>query len=536
MQAAIQRVATAWQAGRRDPDGERALSRVRDAGLVWHRGRVDTSLAGLTATDTLNARNWDPGVRSFVFRRGIVVTQVGPVSAAYTPSFDEARPELERRLAETRTAEAERGARRLYDTEPERFRQARVYFMGRLIVPLPFVLDVPVTRAEVEGFYKDHIADFSTVETVRIRQILVRPRDGSAAEVAAARARADSLLARARAGEDFAELARRNSDDPASRDGGGDMGIIVRGQLVADFERQAFALNPGQVGGPVSTELGFHVLQCLEHDRPEITPLRYCYANVSWEVAQLRVDQVAHQRADSLRRVLHTPAQARALDRKDGLAVIDNVHPVGEAVARDLHDFFHNFEKLGNGQMYPGVQAYRGLGYAIAWVDSVVTNRLPPYNEVQTRAVTEWNRSASERAVLAKRAELDSLARAGWSLDSLGTLFGGLSEQDILKPGTALEDLGGPWVLDSVLYGVNGKEPALAVGHETDWLTFPNGYAKVRLVERLEPDPYQVTARAGRTREMLHETRLRQRFTEMSSRFPVRITDAALAATPLPAP
>jgi parvulin-like peptidyl-prolyl isomerase len=536
MQSAIQRVAAAWQTGRRDPDGERALTRVRDAGLVWHLGRVDTSLAGLTTTDTLVARGWDPGVRTFNFRRGIVVVQVGPEVASYTPSFDEARPELERRLAEARTAEAERGARHLYDTEPGRFRQAKVFFMGRLIVPLPFTLDVQVSRAEVEGYYHSHIADFSTMETIRIRQILVSPRDGSATAMAAARARADSLLARARAGEDFAELARRNSDDPASRDGGGDMGLITRGQMVPEFERQAFALEPGQLGGPVVTELGFHVLQCVEHDHPEVTPLAYCYNNVSWTVAGQRVDQVAHQRADSLRRVIHTPAQARALDHKGGLIVIDNVHPVGEPMARDLVGFFRAFEKLESGQMYPGVQLYRGLGYAIAWVDSVVTDRLPPYSDVQPAAVETWNRLASERAVVGKRAELDSLARAGWSLDSLGTLFGGLSEQDLLKAGTPLKDLGGPLVLDSLVYGPTGRPPALAVGQATDWVTFPNGYARIRLVDRVEPDPYQVTARAPRTRETIHETRLRQRFSEIAARYPVRISDMALAATPLPAP
>ncbi|MFI5370027.1 MAG: peptidylprolyl isomerase [Candidatus Eisenbacteria bacterium] len=536
MTTAIRRVAKSWEAGRRDAEAERALTRVQDAGMVPQGGRVDTSLAGLALTDSLAGRGWDTGVHVFAFRRGLIVSSLGPVVASRMPTLEQARPELERRLSLARTAEAERGARALYDEHPDQFRQRKAYFMGRMIVPMPFVLDVPVTRGEVERYYQQHIAEYSSKELVRIREILVAPRDGSDAALTAAHDRADSLLARARAGEDFSDLARRYSDDPASRASGGELGLIARGTVLPEFERVAFSLKPGELGGPVRTEVGYHVLQCMERMIPETTPLAYCYTNVSSAVAKGRIDQVARDRADSLLRTIHTPAQARVTAHRLGYTVFDNVHPAGEAVASDLVEFFKNLEQVEPGHLYPRTQLYRGLGYAITWIDSIVSDRLPPYGDVQSRAIQTWNVSASDRAMRAKRAELDSLARGGWSLDSLAALFGGFSHQDLGGPGTPLTDLGGPWVVDSLVYGMGDRPAALAVGQSTGWVGFPNGLAMIRVVQRVPPDAYQLAARASRTRERLRETRRRERYTELAKRFPVRVVDVTLAGTSLPEP
>lgn len=79
-----------------------------------------------------------------------------------------------------------------------------------------------------------------------------------------ARAQVESVLQRARAGEDFAALAREFSSDPGSKGNGGDLGWFARGMMVKPFEDAAFALKPGEVSNVVESQFGFHIIKLEE--------------------------------------------------------------------------------------------------------------------------------------------------------------------------------------------------------------------------------------------------------------------------------
>ncbi|MEM2144070.1 MAG: peptidylprolyl isomerase [Candidatus Jordarchaeaceae archaeon] len=121
-----------------------------------------------------------------------------------------------------------------------------------------------VTRKEVEKFYeiyKDSIPEIPP--SYDFSNILIKIKPGPLEEQRA-RLIADSILTLLRNGEDFAKLARENSDDEASAKYGGDLGYIKRGSFVKSFEEVAFSLQPGEISDIVKTEFGFHIIEMID--------------------------------------------------------------------------------------------------------------------------------------------------------------------------------------------------------------------------------------------------------------------------------
>ncbi|MBI4468302.1 MAG: peptidylprolyl isomerase [Acidobacteria bacterium] len=135
---------------------------------------------------------------------------------------------------------------------------------------------VEVSETEIKGYFEEHQSKY---EQVRASHILIstRPQPDVAGgatppppDKEAARKKVEGVLARVRAGEDFAALAKENSDDPGSKERGGDLNFFGRGQMVGEFERVAFNLQPGQVSDVVETPFGFHIIKV---DQRRTSPL-----------------------------------------------------------------------------------------------------------------------------------------------------------------------------------------------------------------------------------------------------------------------
>jgi peptidyl-prolyl cis-trans isomerase SurA len=123
---------------------------------------------------------------------------------------------------------------------------------------------VKVTDEDVKAYWQSHPQEFRLDEEVRVRHLfLALPPTAGAEDEARAQAKAARLVARARAGEDFAALARAESEGPSARDGG-ELGWLRRGQIQAELEKVAFALSPGGVSDVVRTRAGLQILKVEE--------------------------------------------------------------------------------------------------------------------------------------------------------------------------------------------------------------------------------------------------------------------------------
>jgi peptidyl-prolyl cis-trans isomerase C len=133
---------------------------------------------------------------------------------------------------------------------------------------------VKATTEQVDDFYKKNPERFKQGERVRASHILVAvPQNADAATKEKARAKAEGLLKKIKAGEDFAALAKQNSEDPGSAVQGGDLGFFTPGQMVPQFNDVAFKLAPGAVSDLVETQFGFHIIKVVDKQTARTIPL-----------------------------------------------------------------------------------------------------------------------------------------------------------------------------------------------------------------------------------------------------------------------
>jgi parvulin-like peptidyl-prolyl isomerase len=164
-----------------------------------------------------------------------------------------------------------------------------------------------VSDADIDSYSKAHADEFSEVHA---RHILIatgsdtgdkddeagaddkKPKPLTKDE---ARKKAESILERIHKGEDFATLAKENSDDPGSKTSGGDLGYFGRGRMVAEFEQAAFSLKPGGVSGIVESQFGYHIIKVEDTRQLDASD-----SKVRQQITDKLKDQAINKRIDQI--------------------------------------------------------------------------------------------------------------------------------------------------------------------------------------------------------------------------------------------
>ena len=145
---------------------------------------------------------------------------------------------------------------------------------------------VSVDEAELRAYYDKNTKLYALPEEVKVRHLVVAvPAGAPPAKASAAKETADGLMARVRRGEDFIKLIREYSESPTAKQDG-DLGFLQRGQAIPEIEEAAKDLKPGEYGGPVRCEDGFHIIR-LEEIRTPVRP----YEKVKEEIQKTLFDQ-----------------------------------------------------------------------------------------------------------------------------------------------------------------------------------------------------------------------------------------------------
>lgn len=191
---------------------------------------------------------------------------------------------------------------RFYDENKSRFVEPEQVRLQYLELSLDTIAaGLSVTDEEIAQLYETDKQRLATEEQRRARHILLKlDESASEADVAAAQAKAEDLVKRLRAGEDFAALAKEYSQDPGSAVEGGDLGMFGKGMMVPEFETATFDLDLNAISDPVRSPFGLHIIQVTEIQPSSIPDLDSVREQLKQEALRIQAENLFFERAETL--------------------------------------------------------------------------------------------------------------------------------------------------------------------------------------------------------------------------------------------
>jgi len=335
---------------------------------------------------------------------------------------------------------------------------------------------VVVPPADVERAYNDNLAQYSTPEQVRASHILLKT-EGK--DDAAVKAKAEALLKQAKAGADFGELAKKNSEDEGSAVNGGDLDYFGHGKMVPEFDAVVFTMQPGQVSDLVKTQFGYHIIKVTDKKAGTVRTLA--------EMRQQLTDQLAFERAQTqaaelsarLEKQISKPADLDKVAKAQALTVQESgffardepimglgASPDAAARAFDM--------KIGD--VSPAVRASRGFAFVTptAKQDPYV----PKLDEVKDRVRDEVVKIKARDLATQKAAELAPKLKGAPDFDKAAKAAGiEAKTTELIARDAPIADLGVAPAIDDAAF-------RMAVGAVSDPIATGTGAAVIKLVEK----------------------------------------------------
>ena len=369
---------------------------------------------------------------------------------------------------------------------------------------------VKITPDDIQAYYNQHRDEYRVPDQVNVRHILIKtpePVNGKIDDkaVADARAKAESVLKQVQAGGNFADLAKKYSEDPGSKDNGGSYGWIQHGQTVPEFDQAAFSLKKGETSGIVRSTFGFHIIHVDDKQQAHVKTLD----EVKPQIEQALASQKIAGQVDSVANKVDSEARAKGLDA----AAKDNGFEVLSAGPFSRMD---SVPGLGNAPEFMSAvfnakakdqpdQVHIPNGSVIFQVTDIVPARTPSFDEIRARVEQEYKADQSRQQLAKKTAELSEKAR---------------SEHDLKK---AAKEVGAEFKT-SELVGVNSQVPdigSLSNGPAEGVFDMKKGDISgpidtgragvvIALVEKQEPPLEQLAASKDRLRDQLLEQKRNQ--------------------------
>ena len=360
-----------------------------------------------------------------------------------------------------------------------------------------------VPAADIERTYNDRIGEYTTPEQVRASHILLKI-EGK--DEAAIRAQAEDVLKKAKAGADFAALAKQYSQDEGSAPNGGDLDYFGRGRMVPEFDAVAFAMEPGQISDLVKTSFGFHIIKLVDKKVGTTRSLEEVRAQLQDQLSVERAQQQAASLAESLRARVTKASDLDTVAKEQGLTVQESgffardepVLGLGASPELGARTFAMN-----QGDVAGPIQT--GRGYVFTSLVAKQDAYIPKVDEVKERVRDEVTRNKAKEFGLKKANEVAAKLKGAADFEK-GALAAGFKAQttELITRDSPIPDLG-------MAAEVTEAAFALAQGAVSEPIATDTGTAIIKVLEKQEVTPQELSANREKFREDLLADR-RNRF------------------------
>ncbi len=287
---------------------------------------------------------------------------------------------------------------------------------------------VQPTDADLLRLYNDNKDSYRVPERVNVRHILLKTTDSDAAQVASVKTKIEGLLKQARGGANFAELAKTYSDDPGSKDKGGEYDGVVHGQMVPEFDKAAFALKPGEISEPVKSQYGYHIIQLISHEEPRLKPFEEVKPQLAAEFQKQRASDMMQQTADKAQAALaKDPQHPEKVAADLGVQYVkaDNAAPGAPLPVIGVNrEFNESVDGLKKGEVSQAVSVV-GNKIALAVCTDIIPAHASSFEDVESKVRDKVTSDKLAHLVEQKAAQLADKAKAnGGDLEAAAKSMG----------------------------------------------------------------------------------------------------------------
>jgi len=344
-----------------------------------------------------------------------------------------------------------------------------------------------ISEDQLKAQYQKNIQDYQVPNRVHVEHILLMTVGKTDAEVEEIKKKAQDILNQAKKGANFEDLAKKYSEDPGTKDKGGDLGWIIQGQTVPEFEKAAFSLPKASISDLVKTQYGFHILKIIDKESAHTKPFDEVKDSIRTPLLLSEADKRAGDIADKLSQAIRqsnkvslddlakqyhlTVGETRPVAATDPLVELGNSPDVkvSDAIFR-----------LRQGELSLPVHTDRG--YLVLSVQQILSAHQGSLDEVRDKVVAGLKQEKASADAHTKAEELTKRVRAGEKFDSVAKALGleAKTSEDFARAGSISGVASGKQLAPAFQLKPGDVGPPLNLG--SNWVVY-------KVVDKQEPKP-----------------------------------------------
>lgn len=343
---------------------------------------------------------------------------------------------------------------------------------------------VNLSEDELRDYYETNLEDFKSPKTVEARHILIKvAQDADANEVAAAKAKIENILKMAKAGQDFAELAKQHSEGP-TKDKGGYLGTFRQESMVKPFADKAFSMNAGEISEPVRTRFGWHIIK-VEAVNPASTK---SFDDAKGEIQEKLLNEysraLAYEDAEAANDASYAGDTLDAIAEQRNLQVLETDFFTRKGPAEGIANR-EQFATIAFGLPENEISDIQDLGdgYYLIQASEKAPGQIPELETVKEKVKQEWIKKEQDQLAREDAKNLLAEMKNGLTFEEAAKKFGLTPKNTaFFKRNDSIPDIGFEPEISRVAFMLSEEEKLPA-----DAIKGQKGYYVIRFKERKKP-------------------------------------------------